>query len=187
MEAAAIRRGCRIWQMSDSGSRVIWEKRPPGAVYADTVARMMVMVGAHESKGFLCDRQEGFEGRAKGGAFGIFQVEEPGIEFAMSRLRGSSFLWARVCDWLGWWGELPPGPYESVPALISDGQHDALAVAVMRAYHWGNNDTIPWDPLGMSEYCKKRHNWNGRATPRMYLEAWERWAPAIGIQERRAV
>lgn len=165
------------WRLCREIPLVAYRSTPPNEANADTVARCLFMICAHESNGFKARRQYGFSADSIGGAFGLWQCERDGINRAVERMSQRE-IWNRCCAWLRKEGSEMPMDTKAVMMAVQKPNGDALACLIARVYHLGVTAAIPADLVKMADYCKKYHNTDkGKATPELYLAAYRFWLP----------
>ncbi len=119
----------------------------------DNAVRLLDMIAAHESGGFIYTRQVG------GPALGLFQMEPRTFRDLCDYVRRKGLSLA---------AEMPCSPYR----LIFDAP---FAAGMARAFFLRFHEPIPklYDIDGLSRYAKQYWNTElGKATPEQYAKAW---------------
>ncbi len=128
---------------------------------SESAVRLLLMIAAHESGGFMYCRQNG------GPALGLWQMEPPTHK--------------HVTDYLNRTGKFPAiGRNLPAERMVIDAEY---AAAMARVYLWTFPEPLPEadDLQGLAEYAKKYWNTNaGAATAEKYLADFKRhvWGTA---------
>lgn len=169
----------RVWQLCRSAAREVWTRQATSAGYAEAVACMMFMLAAHESGGFVARRQFRYLPTSTGGAFGLWQIECAGVSAARVAIEKSGVMRERCLAWLYRWQGVWPATTSDCLLAMQRPDGDALACLLARVYHLLDPVPVPVDLEGMAVYCKKHHNYGGKATPAKYLAAFRTWVRIV--------
>lgn len=126
-----------------------------GLPKSEAAIRLLCMIAAHESGGFLYSKQ------VRGPALSFFQLEPASYTDVCAYAMRKGYLKGEI-----------PGPVERI---IFD---PTFAAAIARIFILRIPEPLP-DPdnlRGLARYAKKYWNTNlGKATPGMYLEAYQEY------------
>lgn len=121
-----------------------------GLPASENVIRLLMMIAAHESRGFVCCKQ------LNGGpALGLFQMEPNTFDFVMGYLKRK--------------GNFPLVSRDDIAErMLIDFE---FSVAVARVYLWTEPKQIPHQNhlMGLAQYASDYWNRGGDGEPREYL------------------
>lgn len=182
ISAQSIQSAQRVRNICQLVSRNVYSRIPPSEAYSERTMRYLFMVAAHESWGFHYRRQRGYGRHASGGAFGLWQLEQAWVHDAQKWLRTHEECLDRV--WAVGSCEMALRPIADVLYVIQEPEGDTLCCALARIGTFSFPPAIPALPIDQAAYAKKYHNSiKGKATPGMYLAAYNRWWPLTEAKE----
>lgn len=190
----------KIYHMSLSCMENCYVRNEPTPAYADNGARLLCMVWAHESDGGKARRQYGFpsdphEPRGTKGAFGAWQTELGSIMASLNWIRATQKLSERVRMWTAgsdvrpeWFVEKPNmNTIHGILRLLQMPEGDELSCLLARIHFYRFPEPMPDTDRARADLAKKRYNtYAGKATPGMYLAAYERhfsWLNSLDKEE----
>jgi hypothetical protein len=169
------------WELSISVMQNVFAAARPSSEYCDTGARLLMMIGAHESGGWKHPRQhngqEYFPLDSARNAFGLWQTEPISILESLRRLEADIDIAIRSARWLFqanvepfWYRAFAPGQYTPLHTMIVASPRASVLFARLH---------VMWDPKpipsGVNEqakYAKAVYNRNGSASSAQYIQAW---------------
>lgn len=162
----------------------IYGARKPTEAYAFNTARLLAMTAAHESGGFRFNRQRGFSMLSRGGAFGLWQVQENSVVTSLGYLQKRPDVSERAGRWLFREGSVPAtwwARYDVSALLLTITGWPRMGCLFARLHYlWFTPHAIPAIVPEMAKYAKLYFNTTaGSATAQDYLEAYERWIAPI--------
>jgi hypothetical protein len=172
------------WEMCLSVMMNVFSTARPAASYCDAGARLLMMIGAHESAGFKHPRQHdglNYYPLDSGiGAYGLWQTEPISIVDSLQRLEVRQDIAHRASRWLfladvdpWWYRAYQPGGYKGLYTLVAESPRASCLFA--RLHLLWDSKPIPSTIDEQAQYAKRVYNKNGAATCTKYAQAWYRY------------
>ena len=148
----------------------------PTDTYANRAALLLFMIACHESDLMRARRQYSFRGKARGGAFSLFQMEEASIRDSLRNMQSSDALRTSIVHYLYANNdtmfplELPTEELlDTVLLRIQQPEGDRWAAVLARLHILRIKAPVPDSAAAMASYAKKYWNTElGKATPLLY-------------------
>jgi hypothetical protein len=179
------------WELCISAMQNVFTAVRPSAEYCDAGARLLMMIGAHESAGWKHPRQHDGQDYypldSARNAFGLWQTEPISLIESMRRMDANLEIAKRAARWLfqadvdpHWYRAFAPGQFAPLHTMIVLSPRASVLFARLH---------VLWDPgpipSGIEEqakYAKAVYNRGGAASAAKYIQAWYKYCePAFQV------
>lgn len=175
--SAEIINSKNAWALSHDCAQAIYGTKPPSPRYAWDVARLLAMTVAHESGGFLWNRQLGHSIVDPQGAFGLWQVEQGSMKTSIDWLRDHPAVSERAGQWLFQHKTTPPAWWTAFSlhglSFLLTGWPRAC-VLFARLHYLRVPEPVPSSIEAQGSYAKRYYNTAaGKAMAADYIAAYQ--------------
>ena len=178
------------WALSLECAQSVYGTKPPNARYAWDVARLLAMTVAHESGGFLWNRQLGFSISETTGAFGLWQIEQGSTRASLTYMTKRPDVAERAGRWLfqhksvpaGWWQQFN---VQGLAYLLTGWPRACCLFA--RLHYMRVAAPVPQSIEEQGAYAKRYYNTSaGKATAADYVAAYQVYIDSFAQADKPA-